>query len=74
MALHSGLDAPESALELIFQNSENYGLFTWSGAKNSRNIREKYANNLRNIREKYAKNLRKICEKIAKKSQKIKIC
>ena len=49
------------------------GLFTWSGPKNSRNIREKYAKNLRNIREKYAKNLRKICEKIAKKSQKIKI-
>ena len=54
-------------------NCEYDGLFTWSGPKNSRNIREKYAKNLRNIREKYAKNLRKICEKIAKKSQKIKI-
>ena len=58
---------------VLIGQSETYGLFTWSGPKNSRNIREKYAKNLRNIREKYAKNLRKICEKIAKKSQKIKI-
>ena len=51
------------------------GLFTWSVAKNSRNICEKFAKNLRNICEIFAKNLRKIREKFAKNSQNLQnIC
>ena len=48
------------------------GLFTWSVAKNSRNIREKFAKNLWNIRKIFAKYSRKIkiCEIFAKNSWK----
>ena len=50
-----------------------YGLFTWSGTKNSRKFCEIFAKYSRKICEKFVKNSWKICKKFAKNLRKIKI-
>ena len=74
---HVGNCVSVMKLNIILVNKyalwKTYGLFTWSIAKNSRNICKKFAKNLRKICEKFAKYSQKIREKFAKNSQKINI-
>ena len=66
MLVHMVPKYDENNERLIVYN----GLFTWSSAKNSQNIRKIFAKYLQKICEIFAKNTRKIYEKFAKNSQK----